>query len=170
MAAPIRSWIISRAPRILSQFGVVQQFKTPNPTCLASMALSRQMGGLGMGKRLLLWSVRALINRDPLQKKLFFRSMNGDITNQYTITNTRILPDKVQKFSTSAAQRQEGEGPGPGDSSKGPKKPLKLMDFKELIWPHPLKTLRNLWFSILIRGYFDSTYSPENFLKGAQQV
>ena len=44
------------------------------------------------------------------------------------------------------------------------------MDFKEIIWPHPLKSLRNFWFSLLIRGYYDNTYNTETFLKGAEQV
>lgn len=50
------------------------------------------------------------------------------------------------------------------------KKPLRLMDFNELIWPNPLKTLRNYFFSWLIRGYFDEQFSRETFLTGTEQV
>lgn len=62
-------------------------------------------------------------------------------------------------------------GPFKGDKDDdSDKKPLKLMDFNELIWPHPLKTLRNYFFSWLIRGYFDQSFSRDNFLNGTEQV
>ena len=48
--------------------------------------------------------------------------------------------------------------------------PLRLMEFRELMWPHPLKSLRNLFFTLVIRGYFDPSFSRETFLDGAQQV
>lgn len=48
--------------------------------------------------------------------------------------------------------------------------PLKLMDFPELIWPSPLKSFRNWWFSKLIKGYYDNTFTMESFLDGAEQV
>ena len=48
--------------------------------------------------------------------------------------------------------------------------PLKLMDFPELIWPSPIKSFRNWWFSKLIKGYYDNTFTMESFLAGAEQV
>ena len=59
------------------------------------------------------------------------------------------------------------------DRSRGgrkPKRPLRLMAFPELIWPHPLKSLKNMFFSFLIKGYYDDQFSPDTFLKGCEQV
>lgn len=47
---------------------------------------------------------------------------------------------------------------------------LKLMDFQERIWPHPLKAIRNKFFSFIVRSYFDHDFSTQEFLKGAEQV
>ena len=60
----------------------------------------------------------------------------------------------------------EGSGSNPPFGNR----PLRLMDFPEIIWPNPMKTLRNLFFSFLIRGYYDQDYSRDRFLEGAQQV
>ncbi|GAB1602797.1 uncharacterized protein LOC115232575 [Argonauta hians] len=47
---------------------------------------------------------------------------------------------------------------------------LKLMDFPEIIWPSPIKSFRNWWFSKLIRGYYDNSFSIESFLTGSEQA
>ena len=56
------------------------------------------------------------------------------------------------------------------DGRGGPKRPLRLMAFPELIWPHPFKSLKNMFFAFLIKGYYDDQFSPDTFLKGCEQV
>lgn len=53
---------------------------------------------------------------------------------------------------------------------KSDKPCLKLMDFPEIIWPSPIKSFRNWWFSKLIQGYYDHSFSIDSFLTGAEQV
>ena len=48
--------------------------------------------------------------------------------------------------------------------------PLMLMDFPTRIWPAPFKSFRNLFLSVLIRGYMDDQFRPDSFLAGAMQV
>ena len=56
------------------------------------------------------------------------------------------------------------------DGGGRPKRPIRLMAFPELIWPHPLKSLKNMFFAFLIRSYFDDQFYPDTFLKGSEQV
>ena len=48
--------------------------------------------------------------------------------------------------------------------------PLKLMDGDARIWPSPFKSLKNMFFTLLIRGYFDEDYSAASFLRGTKRV
>ena len=61
-------------------------------------------------------------------------------------------------------------GARPGGQKRPAERPLKLMDFPERIWPHPVKSFRNFFFTLLIRGYFEPSFSHEKFLQGAVQV
>lgn len=84
-----------------------------------------------------------------------------------------LCPDFSERVLSRSFSSGSENSLGPVKSDKdddSDKKPLKLMDFNELIWPHPLKSLRNYFFSWLIRGYFDQHFSRENFLNGAEQV
>jgi len=61
------------------------------------------------------------------------------------------------------------------DDDDGIRKPrnlryLKLMDFEELIWPSVFKSMKNFFMSIIIRGYFDSQFTVQGFLTGAEQA
>ncbi|KAK6165654.1 hypothetical protein SNE40_022540 [Patella caerulea] len=50
-------------------------------------------------------------------------------------------------------------------------KNAKLMDFgPERILPNIFKSLKNYWFGLLIRGYFDPEFSLGGFLVGAEQA
>ncbi|XP_029658399.1 uncharacterized protein LOC115232575 [Octopus sinensis] len=53
---------------------------------------------------------------------------------------------------------------------KSDKPCLKLMDFPEIIWPSPIKSFRNWWFSKLIQGYYDHSFSIDSFLTGSEQA
>jgi len=55
-------------------------------------------------------------------------------------------------------------------NSQENKNPMKLMDFPYLIWPHPIKSIKNLLFGVLIRGYFDPSFSRTEFLRGAEMA
>jgi len=58
----------------------------------------------------------------------------------------------------------------PHETEDGRRRPLKLMDFTEIRWPHPIKFFRNYVFSALIRGYYDHSFSIGNFMRGAEQA
>jgi len=47
---------------------------------------------------------------------------------------------------------------------------LKLMDYNELIWPNPFKSIKNFFMSVLIKGYFESEFTVAGFLTGAEQA
>ena len=55
-------------------------------------------------------------------------------------------------------------------SDKKPHRPLFLMQFDERIWPHPLKTLKNIFFTYLIRKSIDVDFDAEEFIKGSQMA
>jgi len=55
-------------------------------------------------------------------------------------------------------------------SEKSERRPLKLMELTELIWPSIYKTLRNHLFNFIIRSYYDNHFSMAEFLDGAEQV
>ena len=72
--------------------------------------------------------------------------------------------DQLSKSSiTSRKHMSNGNEPGN-------KQVLKLMDFPERVWPHPIKGIKNLMYSILIRGYFDEQFRADSFMEGVQQV
>ena len=70
-----------------------------------------------------------------------------------------VAPILSRLFSTGGSD-DRGDG----------KRRIRLMDFPEIIWPHPIKSFRNVLFGWLIKGYYDRTFSKTNFLEGAQQV
>jgi len=56
------------------------------------------------------------------------------------------------------------------DDNYNEQQPLRLMDYQEIIWPRPWKSMRNYLFSFLISSYFDDKFSLSSFLTGAEQV
>ena len=44
------------------------------------------------------------------------------------------------------------------------------MKLKEIIWPHPIKTLKSYVIAIVIRHFFDETFSLSAFLAKTDQV
>ena len=50
------------------------------------------------------------------------------------------------------------------------KRSLRLMDFPEVVLPTLMTRIRNMFFSVLIKGYFDEEFTTTSFLEGAQQV
>jgi hypothetical protein len=87
------------------------------------------------------------------------------------IQNWRVLsydgkPDQPIRHDGDRQLRSSGGG---GDDGSR-RRPLKLMDYQELMWPHPIKSIRNYVFAALIRGYYDSQFSMSSFLKGAEQA
>ena len=77
----------------------------------------------------------------------------------------RLFSSDESKESDSVGDNVPSKQPGASE-----KRPLKLMNFRELIWPHPIKSLRNYIFSLLISSYFDQTFAIETFMNGAEQV
>ena len=49
-------------------------------------------------------------------------------------------------------------------------RPLQLMDIPELLWPHPIKTVKNIFFNYLISTFYDQQYSAKDFLSGSRQA
>ncbi|XP_064598480.1 m-AAA protease-interacting protein 1, mitochondrial-like [Liolophura sinensis] len=70
-----------------------------------------------------------------------------------------------QTRNFSSDRDDQDEAPKPAG-----RRQMKLMDFQEIIWPSPLKSLRNQFFSLLIKSYFDRTFSLPGFLIGASQA
>lgn len=48
--------------------------------------------------------------------------------------------------------------------------PIKLMDFPQITIPSLVKSFRNRFFSFLIRGYYDTSFTLDGFLEAATQV
>lgn len=66
--------------------------------------------------------------------------------------------------------RKLSNTPDNGDQNKKPKRPLFLMEFDERIWPHPFKTIKNIFFSYLIKRSIDRDFDAEEFMKGSQMA
>jgi len=80
------------------------------------------------------------------------------------------LETSLRHFSTTARVRNDRRD---DDENKGEAEKfryLKLMEFNELIWPNPFKTIKNFFMSVLIKGYFDSEFTVAGFLSGAEQA
>ena len=76
--------------------------------------------------------------------------------------------EKLMLFSEQSRDQDSSSGSsGGGERKSGP---LKLMNYKKLRWPHPIKVLRNYFLATLIRISFDQEFSMNSFLTGAQQV
>ncbi|PVD38142.1 hypothetical protein C0Q70_00753 [Pomacea canaliculata] len=48
--------------------------------------------------------------------------------------------------------------------------PIKLMDFPQITIPSLVKSFRNRFFSFLIRGYYDTSFTLDGFLEAATQA
>ncbi|ESO05479.1 hypothetical protein HELRODRAFT_171110 [Helobdella robusta] len=61
---------------------------------------------------------------------------------------------------------------GFSDDSEGSRtvKDLQLMKFTQLIWPNIFKSIRNFFFSFLIRRFVDEEFTLSSFLCGAEQA
>ena len=57
-----------------------------------------------------------------------------------------------------------------GNPKPQSERPLKLMDFHQIAWPHIIKIMRAKFLTFLIRSYFDEEFSNDTFLDGALQV
>ena len=44
------------------------------------------------------------------------------------------------------------------------------MELKNIIYPSPLKAIKNFFSTALIRGYYDQEFNRDEFLNGATQV
>jgi len=175
MAASLGLYLWRKAPSIFWKF--------LSPGEGSTLGLVKN-GKSAIYSRLLLWNLRSSVARDRARRlnnvevTACLASMPSMASNEtqsrHFISATRgstVHPSILGgKDSQLRIARNYSDGDGGQDPSKNNKKPLKLMDFKEIIWPHPLKSLRNFWFSLLIRGYYDNSYNPETFLKGAEQA
>jgi len=59
---------------------------------------------------------------------------------------------------------------GGSNGAERPRRPLRLMDYKQLRFPSPIKSLKNYLFTALIQTSFDREFSMNSFLAGAEQV
>ncbi|KAL8618003.1 hypothetical protein ACOMHN_040227 [Nucella lapillus] len=67
-------------------------------------------------------------------------------------------------------QSSSGGGWGDRDEDRRHRFPVKLMDFPEKTVPDIVKSFRNRFFSFLIKGYYDTTFTIDGFLEGAVQA
>lgn len=147
MASSIKGWLLLQIPRLLTKFGtktLVAGSKTKYRLCVG------------------------LTQTYPYRKSL---------RELFPLTGTSLMSmlrrgQQLGQASDDRCRRRfsglgnDGEDKDPQSSGR----PLKLMDFDELIWPHPFKSIRNAFFTLLIRGYFDEHFSSSHFLNGAEQV
>ena len=147
MAAPFGKWILRRIPRILSKFAASKEVLGTKTT----YRIGVHSQGFQDSKR---------PNNHGIFSVNFARALLLTGFRKTGIGSPSV--DRSQRLSTGADRPDDGEG--------GNMRHLKLMEFNEIIWPHPLKSLRNALFTFLIKGYFDDSYSTTNFLNGAEQV
>lgn len=90
--------------------------------------------------------------------------------------HTSMLPTAASVGRSQKLLLFTGDSPdndtasGSSGGGKRPLGPLKLMDYKQLRWPSPLKVLKNYIFAALIQISFDQEFSMSSFLAGAEQV
>ena len=146
MAAPLKRWLLLRSPAILARFATTTEIlgqRTKYRLKVDQLVSSRPQKQ-GFSRFI------------PLAGTLLFRSFQPKSPNSQ---NGEV-----------SSRRQCSQTPDEDDSESTGRRPLKLMDFNELIWPHPLKSIRNAFFSFLIKGYFDEYFSNKNFMDGSEQV
>jgi len=98
-------------------------------------------------------------------------------------STVNILPQNAPMMATSACavkseelmlfsekSPDEGSRSGGSGGAERPPRPLRLMDYKKLRWPNPIKLLKNYLFAALIQISFDKEFSMNGFLAGAEQV
>jgi len=80
--------------------------------------------------------------------------------NKLLSPSGKLCVSSSHHFHTSSQNR----------SNSGYERKLKLMDIPAIIWPHPMKSMRNLGLSFLIKGYFDNEFDSRTFLATAEQA
>ena len=108
----------------------------------------------------------SLCNEEAL--KPLFLDRNGLVSLSSVFFSGNPLERFLSKV-TAHKQPSRHVSSGSNDENRF-KRPLKLMEMKEIVWPHPLKSLQNLFFALLIRSYYDDQFHTRKFLDGAQQV
>merc|ERR1711862_983192 len=92
--------------------------------------------------------------RNNKNKHAAFNNMKTSIPLNYHI---------VRRYFHVSAQKRCNE-------ENGKERKLQLMDIPAIIWPQPLKGLRNIGLSLLIKGFYDNEYQPQSFLNTAEQA
>lgn len=94
-----------------------------------------------------------------------FRTCCSSLLNPKSVSAASTLRFLPSYRNNNRAYHHDQNNNNSNDQS-----PLKLMDFPEIIWPSPLKSFRNWWFSKLIKGYYDNSFTMESFITGAEQA
>ena len=83
---------------------------------------------------------------------------------------SKLLFSGSDRLSDNRGNDNRNSSPNPDKNTRDTDRSLKLMNFQQLIWPNPLKAVRNMFFSFMIRGYFDDGFSAATFMAGCEQV
>ncbi len=141
MSAPILRWVLRKAPRFLF-----------------NKAARRQLEGSRIKLTLSLCSEEAL--------KPLCLHKNG----LYSLSTMFFSGTPLERLLTKVKAKNRPSRHMSNDGGNRFKRPLRLMEMPEIAWPHPLKSLRNLFFAMMIRGYYDDQFHTNTFLDGAEQV
>lgn len=134
-------------------------------SCVLKSYLSTRMKKMASRLRILP-QLRRLVVGDGLK-----RSPNGFSYAPLATGNRQHSPKGQCQWNQQQCARQQSNGGGWGGDGNGRHRfPVKLMDFPERTMPGIVKSFRNRFFAILIKGYYDGTFSMDSFLEGATQV
>ncbi|KAL5005952.1 hypothetical protein ScPMuIL_017110 [Solemya velum] len=105
------------------------------------------------------------------QIKHFLQYPNGPRNFLVLRLAQRLKCAKAPSFVPSRNFSQSDPDPGNDDDlDHRSRHHLKLMDFPELLWPSVFRTIKNKVMAFLIAGYYDNTFTMEDFLNGANQA
>ena len=100
----------------------------------------------------------------------YFTHGNGVDNDGVTLKLLRPNPPVTMPLLMTDNNKISNSITANGYCSSTDRNPLQLMDIPARIWPHALKSIRNLFFNFLIRTYYDSNYSARSLLDGSRQA
>jgi hypothetical protein len=149
----------------------------------SSMNLWGHKNHLAVNMRGIMCLSRLLLNRTVRSLRLnVFSEKNARFQVPLLVDGLRFKTRSVTSTTTLAFSNggvtkrpyRDESNPSRGfpdrDDDFDGQQPLRLMEFREIVWPHPWKFFRNYLFSFLISSYFDDKFSIDSFLNGAEQV
>jgi len=105
-----------------------------------------------------------IVSSGTTKYKMVTRKNKNDYTTVNNMkTSSTLKYHNVSRSFHVSVQKRCNEG-------NEKERKLQLMDIPAIIWPQPLKGLRNIGYSLLIKGFYDNEYQPQSFLNTAEQA